>query len=193
MAHENAKKNARNNAARLFKFRIIAAVIAASCFLLDAFVIGRSATWWGMLLWVAFWGAHNFIPLFFLTALGKPDRNPATNEIIDCVDLSDPKQLGIYSYAQDVLWFCWFLQPLQALFSNWFMLLYLPIPGYAGYKLFSSVLGPLLGMGGGGAMGGDEAAQQQQQQQMGMQQQMAGMPPGRMSARATKRREERKK
>ena len=95
----------------------------------------------------AFWASHYSAALFSLTALGRPTLADPTNpksEVIECADLSDPKQLGLYSYAQDILWWCWFCQFSYDLVTKYAIALYFPIPCFIAYKIFTGIVSPVL-------------------------------------------------
>eukprot|EP00735_Rhodelphis_limneticus_P004615 TRINITY_DN16226_c0_g1::TRINITY_DN16226_c0_g1_i1::g.6460::m.6460 TRINITY_DN16226_c0_g1::TRINITY_DN16226_c0_g1_i1::g.6460 ORF type:complete len:176 (-),score=13.67,sp/Q54UB0/TM208_DICDI/36.31/7e-32,DUF788/PF05620.6/5.9e-42,2TM/PF13239.1/0.0014,2TM/PF13239.1/1.3e+03,2TM/PF13239.1/1.5e+04,Sugar_transport/PF06800.7/0.0034,Sugar_transport/PF06800.7/2.7e+03,DUF2919/PF11143.3/0.025,DUF2919/PF11143.3/3.5e+03,DUF3040/PF11239.3/0.16,RseC_MucC/PF04246.7/1.5,RseC_MucC/PF04246.7/3.1e+02 TRINITY_DN16226_c0_g1 len=54
---------------------------------------------------------------------------------------SDLSGKGLIEYAFDILYITWFAQTL-GLFSDWGLLVYLLIPGFAGYKALTSFLLP---------------------------------------------------
>lgn len=144
MAKDTAKRNAKKNAARIQNFRVITlsllAISIAFYWMYDGF-----PGWRGWMLF-AFWFSQEWYAISLLAARGAPATDPSTGDIVDCVDLSEVEQLGFFSYAQDCLWVCWFVQLLSAVFSAWFALLYSVVPMYALWKAWSTVLSPLLSM-----------------------------------------------
>jgi hypothetical protein len=126
MAKETAKKNARSNATRLQWFRTVTTVINA-VYLLNLLVWteGPMFSVWSI-FWMLFWATQEYVALVVLTTHGTAELD-ASGDVVDCIDLSDPQQLGIYSYAQDLMWVCWAVQLLTCV-SNWFLVLYLPVP-----------------------------------------------------------------
>lgn len=126
MAKETAKKNARTNATRLQWFRTVTTAINGVYLLnLVLWSDGPMFSIWSI-FWILFWGAQEYIALLVLTSHGAAQLD-ASGDVVDCIDLSDPQQLGIYSYAQDLMWVCWAVQLLTCI-SNWFFVLYLPVP-----------------------------------------------------------------
>lgn len=134
MAKETAKRNARTNATRLRWFRII--TVAVNAVYLLSLVLSSEASVlsiWSV-CWILFWATQEYAALLALTAHGAP-QSDASGDIVDCNDLSDPQQLGLYSYAQDLLWVCWAVQLLTVV-SGWFLFLYIPVPAMAFSKVF---------------------------------------------------------
>eukprot|EP00758_Cryptobia_borreli_P009011 Tbor_TRINITY_DN5439_c1_g1::TRINITY_DN5439_c1_g1_i1::g.24357::m.24357 len=168
MAHENAKKSARKNEFRLRLFILISVGISLLSAVIplifstpnlsspqlsetinftssqeDASMREHSKfsyTWF--LFKLVFWAGHYVPTILLLKQLGRPDRS-ASGEIISCIDLSIPEQLGMYSYAQDIMWMCWVAHFMSSVVHSIFIILYLPIPGFALYKVFGSVIMPL--------------------------------------------------
>lgn len=139
MAKDTAKKNLRSNEARMKLFWQITAGINAIYLISIAFF---GDLWWGSILGWLFWVCQEYLALKLLAARGSPELSE-TGEILDCIDLSDHNQLGIYTYAQDLLWVCWVSHSLCAV-SSYFLVLYLPVPFVALKKAWEFVISPLL-------------------------------------------------
>lgn len=142
MAKDTAKKNLRSNKSRLALFRGITVVINIVYLLSLVVSVGLEGISVGSLFAVVFWAVQEYAALALLAARGSGEYNES-GELQDCVDIADPQQLGIYSYAQDLLWVCWAVHLLTS-WSSWCFFLYLPVPVVALYKSWSYVLGPLL-------------------------------------------------
>ncbi|CBH14129.1 Protein of unknown function (DUF788), putative [Trypanosoma equiperdum] len=141
MAKDTAKKNMRGNAVRMQVFSLITLTVNVICFLVS-FWRQSSFPGFGSLAALAFWAGQEYASLALLKHFARPVFN-AEGELLDCPDASDPKELGYYSLAQDVLWVCWVVQVLCFLFHWGFMVLYLPVPVMGLYKLWG-IIGPLL-------------------------------------------------
>ncbi|KAH9482599.1 Transmembrane protein 208-like protein [Psilocybe cubensis] len=94
-----------------------------------------------------------FFPAFFLSNYlikqGSPRRDPTTGTLISSgEDLSQP---GVTEWCFDILYITWACQIGSGAFGEWFWWLYMIIPLYAVFKLWTSVISPLvLGKGSGG-------------------------------------------
>lgn len=151
MANNNAKKYAKSNAQRLLLFRQVT-LVCVGLHLLCVFLNylfyfdWETRSFVGSLFWdlsaLSFWGVQEYLALSALAAQGAPTLDEEGN-ISECIDLQDPAQLGIYSYAQDLLWVCWAVQVLTRL-SSWFILFYIPVPLMALSKGWSMVVAPML-------------------------------------------------
>jgi hypothetical protein len=156
MAHEVAKRNARKNAARLQKFRAITIIL--NILYCMAFIYWNESfvPYFSDLLAVAFWFAQQWGAIVLLAAKGKPSMDEQ-GEIVDCSDLANADELGLFSYAQDTLWVCWISEFGTGFLTSWFWILYLCVPAFAFYKAWGMILSPLLsrmfGGGGGSAPG----------------------------------------
>ncbi|EKG05478.1 hypothetical protein TCSYLVIO_003449 [Trypanosoma cruzi] len=141
MAKDTAKKNMRRNEERMRRFTIC--TLAVNVLSLVFIIYHRgSLPWFRDVVGVGFWAAQEFVALFLLKAFAKPTCS-STGELLECPDASNPSELGMYSYAQDLLWVCWVVELLCYLFHWAFFLLYLPIPAMALYQ-FWAFIGPLL-------------------------------------------------
>ncbi|KAF8211367.1 putative opsin [Mycena galopus ATCC 62051] len=93
-----------------------------------------------------------FFPAFFLSnyliRIGTTRRDPTTGTLISYgEDLSQP---GVTEWCFDILYLNNLAGACQigsGAFGEWFWWLYLVIPIYAVYKLWSSVVSPMLGLG----------------------------------------------
>ncbi|KAJ7276166.1 putative opsin [Mycena haematopus] len=90
-----------------------------------------------------------FFPAFFLSnyliRIGTTRRDPTTGTLISYgEDLSQP---GVTEWCFDILYITWACQMGSGAFGEWFWWLYLVIPIYAVYKLWTSVVSPMLGLG----------------------------------------------
>ncbi|PPQ77720.1 hypothetical protein CVT25_011155 [Psilocybe cyanescens] len=94
-----------------------------------------------------------FFPAFFLSNYlikqGSPRRDPTTGTLISSgEDLSQP---GVTEWCFDILYITWACQMGSGAFGEWFWWLYMIIPLYAVFKLWTSVISPLvLGRGSAG-------------------------------------------
>ncbi|KAF7355110.1 hypothetical protein MSAN_01426600 [Mycena sanguinolenta] len=96
-----------------------------------------------------------FFPAFFLSnyliRIGTTRRDPTTGTLISYgEDLSQP---GVTEWCFDILYVTcksmlfWACQIGSGAFGEWFWWLYMVIPIYAVYKLWTSVVSPMLGFG----------------------------------------------
>lgn len=152
MAKDTAKKNLKSNARRINVFTIITLAVNA---IYAGAILYRNGGLPGIsdLVAIAFWGAQQLFALNALKKLAEPTLGPS-GELLDCIDISDPQQLGIYTFAQDALWVCWVVQALCVVHSA-FIVFYLPVPATLLYKIWNSVLKPLLAASGGGGGSSD--------------------------------------
>ena len=93
-----------------------------------------------------FWASQEYVALLLLRSRAAPETLP-DGEIVECADISSPEELGLYSYAQDLLWVCWAAHGLSSL-SSWFVIIYAPVPAMALYKsksIWTLLLGGLFG------------------------------------------------
>ena len=142
MARDTAKKNLRSNNMRLAVF--FAVTVASNLIHVVAILLSGEG-WWSGLFGISFWSTHQLVALYFLKLKGAASLDEH-GDIADCVDISDPANLGMFSYAQDVLWVCWAVQLLSTCISVYFSILYIPIPVLAVSKLWNSVISPILSL-----------------------------------------------
>ncbi|KIK65518.1 hypothetical protein GYMLUDRAFT_38989 [Collybiopsis luxurians FD-317 M1] len=91
-----------------------------------------------------------FFPAFFLSnyliKIGTTRRDPTTGTLISYGE--DLNQPGLTEWAFDVLYITWACQVGSGAFGEWFWWLYMVIPLYAIFKLWTSVISPfVLGRG----------------------------------------------
>ena len=143
MAKGTAKANVKTNAKRLLVFRLL--TLGLGALHATAIYMRDSMDFWP-LMGISFWTGQQLLMISLLAKAGAATYD-AEGNIIDCIDLADPKQLGFYGYAQDILWVCWLLQPLSLV---WELVAYLwaVIPVFAAYKLWTGLLRPAMGMRG---------------------------------------------
>ncbi|KAG6837526.1 hypothetical protein H0H93_007707 [Arthromyces matolae] len=97
-----------------------------------------------------------FLPAFFLSnyliKIGTTRRDSTTGTLISYgEDLSQP---GVTEWCFDILYVTWACQIGSGALGEWFWWLYMVIPAYAVYKLWASVISPLvLGSSGSQAAG----------------------------------------
>ncbi|KAL0949546.1 hypothetical protein HGRIS_009595 [Hohenbuehelia grisea] len=86
-----------------------------------------------------------FFPAFFLSnylvKIGSPRRDPTTGTLISYGE--DLNQPGVTEWCFDILYITWACQVGSGAFGEWFWWLYMIIPLYAVYKLWSSVISPM--------------------------------------------------
>ncbi|RXW25145.1 hypothetical protein EST38_g660 [Candolleomyces aberdarensis] len=102
-----------------------------------------------------------YFPAFFLSnyliKIGTTRRDPQTGALISYGE--DLNQTGVTEWCFDILYITWACQVGSGAFGDWFWWLYLVIPLYAVFKLWTSVISPMvLGRGGAAAENSDEAA-----------------------------------
>ncbi|RPD52848.1 putative opsin, partial [Lentinus tigrinus ALCF2SS1-7] len=150
MANASAKRTAQHNAETIKNLRMgMLASLALSLLLRVLFRRDalRPTTF-------AFWlYAFSLVPSVFLSRylerIGSPRRDPTTGALISAgEDLARP---GIIEWCFDVVYISWACQVGSGAFGQWVWWLYLVIPLYAVFKLWSSILSPMLGFGRGGS------------------------------------------
>ncbi|KAF9008726.1 hypothetical protein BDQ17DRAFT_1274847 [Cyathus striatus] len=87
-----------------------------------------------------------FFPAFFLSnylvKIGTTRRDPTTGTLISYgEDLSQP---GVTEWCFDILYVTWACQIGSGAFGDWFWWLYMVIPLYAVFKLWISILSPMI-------------------------------------------------
>ncbi|KAF9247108.1 hypothetical protein BU15DRAFT_69948 [Melanogaster broomeanus] len=88
-----------------------------------------------------------YLPALFLSRylenIGTSRRDPTTGALISSgEDLSQP---GVTEWCFDILYVTWACQVGSGGFGEWFWYLYLVIPLYAIFKIWSNFVGPMLG------------------------------------------------
>lgn len=143
MAKENAKRNRASNLKRLQLFTTITLVLTALHILHRYFVVaGDDGIGLRDFFVVSFWFSQEWMAIRLLRAHGTPTLT-SSGDIDTCPDLANPLELGVFSYAQDLLWTAWGVQFLSFL-SSWFLALYTAVPAFALHKAWTMFIGPLL-------------------------------------------------
>lgn len=204
MAKDTAKKNIKSNTTRLRTFLIITVAVnliwsVYAIFFYTSTSSGQDAnddennsnpsenssvvglSFFQFLFQLSFWLSQELVAYRLIYNAGQPTYDSAGN-LQSCIDLADPEQLDWLSYMQDLMWTCWALQLLTIFVSAKFWYLYWLVPIFAAYKIFVTVIKPLMAMSG---VGGQQ--QQQQQQQDGK---SAGDLPQDAKSRLNRKRQE---
>ncbi|EKM80483.1 hypothetical protein AGABI1DRAFT_128157 [Agaricus bisporus var. burnettii JB137-S8] len=87
-----------------------------------------------------------FFPSLFLSnyliKIGTPRRDPTTGTLLSYgEDLAQP---GVTEWCFDILYITWACQVGSGAFGEWFWFLYMVIPLFAIFKLWSSVISPFM-------------------------------------------------
>ncbi|ORC91213.1 uncharacterized protein TM35_000062180 [Trypanosoma theileri] len=141
MAKDTAKKNMRSNESRMYVFTLLTLAVNILSIIFTMYFRGGLPSF-GDLVGLGFWAGQEYVALSLLKRFAKPVYS-STGDLLECPDVSNPQELGVYSFAQDVLWVCWVVQLLCYLFHWAFVVFYLPVPATAIYKVWQFV-GPLL-------------------------------------------------
>ncbi|EAU84553.1 hypothetical protein CC1G_00072 [Coprinopsis cinerea okayama7 len=87
-----------------------------------------------------------YFPAFFLSnyliKIGSPNRDAATGALISYGE--DLNQPGVTEWCFDILYITYACQVGSGAFGEWFWWLYTVIPLYAVYKLWTSVISPMV-------------------------------------------------
>ncbi|KAG6880083.1 hypothetical protein C0992_006895 [Termitomyces sp. T32_za158] len=87
-----------------------------------------------------------FFPAFFLSnyliKIGTTRRDPTTGTLISYGE--DLNQAGVTEWCFDILYVTWACQIGSGAFGEWFWWLYMVIPVYAVFKLWVSVISPMV-------------------------------------------------
>ncbi|KAH7916775.1 hypothetical protein BJ138DRAFT_1139120 [Hygrophoropsis aurantiaca] len=97
----------------------------------------------------------------YLQKMGTSRRDPTTGTLISSgEDLSQP---GVTEWCFDILYVTWACQIGSGAFGEWFWWLYLIIPLYAGFKVWTNLISPMMGRSSAAGAGSDEngAAEQE--------------------------------
>ncbi|CEL57781.1 Meiotically up-regulated gene 69 protein OS=Schizosaccharomyces pombe (strain 972 / ATCC 24843) GN=mug69 PE=1 SV=4 [Rhizoctonia solani AG-1 IB] len=76
-----------------------------------------------------------------LTSIGLPRKEPQTGTLISPGE--DLSQSGITEWCWDIIYVTWGCAVGSSLLGNWVWWLYLVIPGYAGFKIYTKFVGPM--------------------------------------------------
>ncbi|KAG5488111.1 hypothetical protein LSCM1_08176 [Leishmania martiniquensis] len=153
MAKGTAKKNLKKNLVRMRVFWIITTAVNA-LYVLAILYRNGSLPSFRDLAAISFWAGQEYVAYSALNKLAQPTLSP-DGDLLDCIDASNPQELGYYTFVQDVLWVCWAVQLLCILHPA-FIVFYLPVPATLISKFWGSVLAPLLSTFFGGSGGGDD-------------------------------------
>ncbi|QRV76495.1 transcription factor TFIID complex subunit 8 carboxy-term protein [Ceratobasidium sp. AG-Ba] len=91
-----------------------------------------------------------------LTTIGVPRREPNTGALISPGE--DLAQSGITEWCWDIIYVTWACAVGSGLLGNWVWWLYLVIPLYAGFMLYTKFIGPMFFNKGAPAPGTQESA-----------------------------------
>ncbi|KAG9100643.1 hypothetical protein FRC07_010392 [Ceratobasidium sp. 392] len=91
-----------------------------------------------------------------LTTIGSPRREPNTGALISPGE--DLAQSGITEWCWDIIYVTWACAVGSGLLGSWVWWLYLVIPLYAGYKVYTKFVGPMFFNKGASAPAEQETA-----------------------------------
>ncbi|KAH8106260.1 DUF788-domain-containing protein [Cristinia sonorae] len=154
MANASAKRVASQNASTVNNLRL-GTLVSGVLSLLFRLVLRRGAL---SPKTFAFWiYIVSLVPSIFLTRylerIGSPRYDDATGTLISSgEDLSRP---GVLEWCFDVVYITWACQVGSGAFGQWFWWFYVVIPAYAMWKLWGSVISPLV-LGRGSGSGAEE-------------------------------------
>ncbi|CCW71304.1 unnamed protein product [Phytomonas sp. Hart1] len=157
MAKETAKNNWRRNEARMKVFTFITMAVNLLYTGLIIYHRGGLPSIYDLIA-IAFWAGQEYATLQLLKGFAMPSFD-VSGELLSCPDASNPKELGYYSFVQDLLWICWTVQTLCNVHTAFFVF-YLPVPAtliYKGWTIARPFLTNRMGMkAANGAMEGGE-------------------------------------
>ncbi|KPI87827.1 hypothetical protein ABL78_3054 [Leptomonas seymouri] len=133
----------RANIARMRAFAMITMVVNAVYVFFILYRNGGLPSFKDLMA-ISFWAGQEYVAYSTLNKLAQPTLSPE-GDLLDCIDASNPKELGYYTVVQDTLWVCWAVQ-LLCLLHPAFFVFYLPVPATLIYKVWGTVLRPLLSM-----------------------------------------------
>lgn len=138
MAGAGAKKRAEQNKQRLQTLKLV--VLAASVFyaVVRLWLFRSTVTWWhwaGVLLTVAV----HAVCYTFISHAGTPVYDQAGELVDGGADLDK----GMVSYYHDILYVTALVQVVAA-FTSWGWYLYLSVPAYAAYLLYTKIIQPYM-------------------------------------------------
>ncbi|CCM02806.1 uncharacterized protein FIBRA_04917 [Fibroporia radiculosa] len=143
MANASAKRVAQQNAETIKNMKLGMLGAGVLSLLLRLIIRKGSLSPTRLSLWLLI---LSYVPSIFLSRylerIGSPRRDHTTDTLISAgEDLGRP---GIIEWAFDVIYITWACQIGSGAFGEWFWCLYLVIPIYAIYKLWSTVISPML-------------------------------------------------
>ncbi|KXN87899.1 hypothetical protein AN958_07908 [Leucoagaricus sp. SymC.cos] len=143
MANASAKRIAHQNEAAVKTLKL-GMIVPTLISLVLRFLFRRSSlppTKTSLALYVV-----TFFPSLFLSnyliKIGTPRRDPTTGTLISYGE--DLNQTGVTEWCFDILYITWACQIGSGAFGEWFWFLYMVIPLYAVFKLWSSAISPYL-------------------------------------------------
>ena len=136
MARGNAKQNHHKNREQIAMFRKISLGINSAVLAYHFAVSGNLFTLKTIFV-TAFFAAQEYYTILALENHGKPALGDE-GQVVSCLNLQDVKDLGMFTYVQDILWVCWATQ-LVLLFSSIGWIMYAAVPAYALYKTWDTV------------------------------------------------------
>ncbi|KAJ9453039.1 hypothetical protein DIPPA_08506 [Diplonema papillatum] len=136
MAKGNAKASLAKNKKRMALFKKITVGVNAAAILYLFGVSGTLFTF-GSIVCLVFFAGQEYICLTQIEKHGKPHYGDS-GQIASINDLSNPKEMGMFEYVQDLLWVCWCVQ-LLLLVTSWAWLIYLLVPCYVVYKTWDTL------------------------------------------------------
>ncbi|KAI0939567.1 hypothetical protein AcW1_004559 [Taiwanofungus camphoratus] len=145
MANASAKRIAQQNAETIKNLRLGMLGSGVLSLLLRLVFRTGSLSLSKMPIWLY---ALSMVPALFLSRylerIGSPRRDPITGTLISSgEDLARP---GILEWCFDVIYITWACQVGSGAFGEWFWWVYLVIPVYALFKLWISMIAPMLPM-----------------------------------------------
>jgi Ca2+/Na+ antiporter len=141
MANAAAKKLLKQNQKTLkFLIMMVLGFSALSILHLGYQIVFGALGFWDYAGFLLLVGANVFC-YWSLSGHAKPTFDDATGELVSPGE--DLGQKGLMEYYWDVLYINWFVQ-LTTIISNWFWLVYLAIPVFGTYKIWTSIVWPLL-------------------------------------------------
>jgi hypothetical protein len=142
MAKDTAKKALKATTERLALYNYITVGINVLYVLVALWQNSFGMPSFTTIFAATFWYGQEFIMMYLLKWRATPSFGPG-GEVVDCPDITQVEQLGVFSYAQDCLWISWICH-VGTMVTWWFWLLYVVVPLFAVYKLWDIVLWPAL-------------------------------------------------
>ncbi|PRP78678.1 putative opsin [Planoprotostelium fungivorum] len=136
MANQAAKKQAQSNAKLLQTFLYGSAGVTIFHLLFNLIFFFSSFGFWSVTIWIAFTLSY----VFFFSAFASLGRASYVNgELVSAgADLGGK---GLTEYAWDVIYILWFTE-VTGVFSYYFYLALLTVPGYAFFKAWNGFIYP---------------------------------------------------
>jgi hypothetical protein len=109
---------------------------------------------WGQLTVYGLTALPTLVLYRHLSSIGLPRRDPTTGILISSGE--DLNQPGVTEWCWDVIYVTWGCAVGSSLLGNWVWYLYLSIPAFACYKIYSSFISPMLAARSGMAVSTEE-------------------------------------